>query len=119
MNTAKEFPEGPIRRTVVLAGATGLVGRAILERLLADTSIRSVHVLTRRDPGVADSRLTCHIVDFVALPLLPPVDEVYLALGTTIKVAGSAGALPKPEGSSCQDAGGGGVAGASGWKMNI
>jgi uncharacterized protein YbjT (DUF2867 family) len=93
MNAAKEFPERPIRRTVVLAGATGLVGRAILERLLADTSIRSVHVLARRDPGVADSRLTCHIVDFVALPLLPPVDEVYLALGTTIKVAGSQGAF--------------------------
>ena len=29
------------------------------------------------------------MVDFTALPALPPVDEVYLALGTTIKVAGS------------------------------
>jgi uncharacterized protein YbjT (DUF2867 family) len=28
-------------------------------------------------------------VDFSALPSLPPVDEAYLALGTTIKVAGS------------------------------
>jgi uncharacterized protein YbjT (DUF2867 family) len=28
------------------------------------------------------------VVDFAALPLLPPLDEVYLALGTTIKAAG-------------------------------
>jgi hypothetical protein len=39
------------------------------------------------------ARLTCHIVDFAALPSLPPVDEVYLALGTTIKVAGSQAAF--------------------------
>ena len=33
--------------------------------------------------------MTTHLVDFAALPALPKVDEVYLALGTTIKVAGS------------------------------
>ncbi len=32
-------------------------------------------------------------MDFGALPPLPPVDEVYLALGTTIKVAGSQAAF--------------------------
>jgi uncharacterized protein YbjT (DUF2867 family) len=32
-------------------------------------------------------------VDFAALPALPPLDEVYLALGTTIKVAGSQAAF--------------------------
>jgi uncharacterized protein YbjT (DUF2867 family) len=85
--------ERPVQRTVALAGATGLVGRSILEGLLADTSVQSVHVLARRKPGVARARLTCHIVDFGALPPLPPVDEVYLALGTTIKVAGSQAAF--------------------------
>ncbi|MEJ8836687.1 hypothetical protein [Ramlibacter sp. AN1133] len=34
-------------------------------------------------------KLTVHTVDFAALPALPPIDEAYLALGTTIKVAGS------------------------------
>jgi uncharacterized protein YbjT (DUF2867 family) len=52
-----------------------------------------VHVLARRKPRVADARITCHIVDFAAVPHLPPVDEVYLALGTTIKVAGSQAAF--------------------------
>lgn len=85
--------EQPVKRMVALAGATGLVGRSILEGLLADPSVRSVHVLARRKPRVADARITCHIVDFGALSPLPPVDEVYLALGTTIKVAGSQAAF--------------------------
>ena len=50
-------------------------------------------MLARRKPRVADARITCHIVDFAAVPPLPPVDEVYLALGTTIKVAGSQAAF--------------------------
>jgi uncharacterized protein YbjT (DUF2867 family) len=41
----------------------------------------------------AHARITGHIVDFAALPPLPPVDEVYLALGTTIKAAGSQAAF--------------------------
>jgi uncharacterized protein YbjT (DUF2867 family) len=85
--------EQPVKRTVALAGATGLVGRSILEGLLADPSVRSVHVLARRKPRVDDARITYHIVDFAAVPPLPPVDEVYLALGTTIKVAGSQAAF--------------------------
>jgi uncharacterized protein YbjT (DUF2867 family) len=85
--------EQPVKRTVALAGATGLVGRSILEGLLADALVQSVHVLGRRNPRVAHARITGHIVDFAALSPLPPVDEVYLALGTTIKVAGSQAAF--------------------------
>jgi uncharacterized protein YbjT (DUF2867 family) len=78
---------------VALAGATGLVGRAILEGLLADASVAAVHALGRREPGVSHPKLTSHVVDFRALPPLPAVDEVYLALGTTIKAAGSQAAF--------------------------
>ncbi len=81
--------EGAATRVVALAGATGLVGRAILEGLLADVSVAAVHALGRRESGVAHPKLTSHVVDFAALPTLPPLDEVYLALGTTIKAAGS------------------------------
>ena len=88
-----EPQERAVKRTVALAGATGLVGRSLLEGLLADTSVQSVHVLGRRNPRVAHARITFHIVDFSKLPPLPPVDEVYLALGTTIKVAGSQAAF--------------------------
>jgi uncharacterized protein YbjT (DUF2867 family) len=78
---------------VALAGATGLVGRSILEGLLADPSVQAVHVLGRRKPRVAHARITGHIADFAALPPLAPVEEVYLALGTTVKVAGSQAAF--------------------------
>jgi uncharacterized protein YbjT (DUF2867 family) len=78
---------------VALAGATGLVGRAILEGLLADGSVTAVHALGRREPGVKHPKLTPHVVNFEALPLLPPLDEVYLALGTTINAAGSQAAF--------------------------
>jgi uncharacterized protein YbjT (DUF2867 family) len=80
-------------RTVILAGATGLVGREILQGLLADPTVTAVHSLGRRTPATQHPKLTAHIVDFAALPPLPPADEVYLALGTTIKVAGSQAAF--------------------------
>jgi len=80
-------------RTVVIAGATGLVGKEILEGLLADRTVTAVHSLGRRKPVAQHPKLTAHVVDFAALPALPPADEVYLALGTTIKVAGSQAAF--------------------------
>ena len=80
-------------RTALLAGATGLVGRGILAGLLADPQVTAVHTLGRRDLPATHPKLTHHRVDFAALPALPAVDEVYLALGTTIKVAGSQAAF--------------------------
>lgn len=76
-------------RIVLLAGATGLVGREILEGLLADETVLEVHSLGRRTPTIQHPKLRAHVVSFADLPLLPRADEVYLALGTTIKVAGS------------------------------
>lgn len=83
----------PAARTALVAGATGLVGRAILQGLLADPSVASVHVLARRAPALDHPKLRLQLVDFTALPALPAVDEAYLALGTTIKVAGSQAAF--------------------------
>lgn len=76
-------------RTALVAGATGLVGRHILQGLLADDSVAAVHTLARRELPSGHPRLTQHRVDFKALPALPRVDEAFIALGTTIKAAGS------------------------------
>jgi uncharacterized protein YbjT (DUF2867 family) len=84
------------QRKVLLAGATGLVGGLLLQALLADAAVAQVHVLSRRPLNTANhdhSKLQVHLVDFQHLPELPAVDEVYLALGTTIKVAGSQSAF--------------------------
>ena len=76
-------------RTVLVAGTTGLVGREVLAGLLADDTVAAVHTLGRRDVPLRHPKLTQHQVDFKALPALPRVDEAFVALGTTIKVAGS------------------------------
>ena len=80
-------------RIALLAGATGLVGRELLAGLLADAAIAKVHSLGRRPLDGTDPKLAHHVVDFAHLPPLPAVDEVYLALGTTIRVAGSQAAF--------------------------
>ncbi|TWH71429.1 hypothetical protein LX59_01716 [Azomonas agilis] len=81
------------QRTVLLAGATGLVGSFMLQALLIDPSVAQVHTLSRRPLTIRHPKLQTHLVDFTCLPELPPADEVYLALGTTIKVAGSKAAF--------------------------
>ncbi len=83
-------------RTALLAGATGLLGRALLSQLLASKRYRSVHVLLRRAaPDIkASPKLTVHHVDFAMLPTaFPTVDDVFITLGTTIKLAGSEAAF--------------------------
>lgn len=80
-------------RVVLVAGATGLVGREILADLLADKTVAAVHCVGRRASELKHAKLTTHVVDFAALPALPKVDECFIALGTTIKVAGSTDAF--------------------------
>lgn len=76
-------------RVALVAGATGLVGREILAILLADKRYSRVHVLGRRTTDLQHPKLEQHVVDFTRLPKLPAIDDVFIALGTTIKVAGS------------------------------
>jgi uncharacterized protein YbjT (DUF2867 family) len=76
-------------RVALVAGATGLVGREVLAALLADKHTSAVHSLGRRTLPLTHPKLTQHIVDFAALPELPRTDDVFICLGTTIKVAGS------------------------------
>ena len=76
-------------RRVAIAGATGLVGQHLLEQLLADESIGQVYALGRREPALRHPKLTALVVDFARLPTLPALDDLYLALGTTIRQAGS------------------------------
>ncbi|MEI7763456.1 MAG: NAD(P)H-binding protein [Comamonadaceae bacterium] len=80
-------------RVVLVAGATGLVGQEILSALLADKTVAAVHCVGRRAPGVRHAKLTAHVLELNALPALPKVDECFIALGTTIKVAGSQAAF--------------------------
>ena len=77
-----------VGRVALVAGATGLVGREILAEILADNSYVAVHGVGRRALTITHRKLNFHVLDFAALPALPAVDDVFIALGTTIKVAG-------------------------------
>jgi len=76
-------------RVVLLAGATGLVGREILHGLLADDGCAAVHCVGRRAPDASHRKLHFVAADFARLPSLPAADDAFIALGTTIGVAGS------------------------------
>jgi len=88
-------PAGP--RTALVAGATGLVGRELLALLLADKQYAQVHCMGRRAPPLQHPKLTTHIADLSEQGLsrlaLPAITDVYITLGTTIKVAGSQAAF--------------------------
>ncbi len=83
---------------ILLAGGTGLVGAACLHRLAAEPGVAEVRALVRR-PLPADTRLpriTEVVTDFGRLeesPALEGVQQVFCALGTTIRQAGSQAAF--------------------------
>ena len=81
--------------TILLAGATGLVGQAVLKQCLADPRITQVVAPTRR-ALLAHPRLLNPVVDFSALPedaAWWQADAVICTLGTTIRDAGSKAAF--------------------------
>jgi uncharacterized protein YbjT (DUF2867 family) len=81
-------------KSVLLLGATGLVGSHCLRLLASDPAFSRVVVLTRRALPVeqASRSVEPHVVDFDNLaghPELFRVDQILCALGTTIRQAGS------------------------------
>ena len=82
-------------KTLLLAGATGLIGHDALRQALALPRLQAVHALVRRVPSspAQDPRLHWLRVDFQALPALPRCDAALCALGTTIRTAGSQAAF--------------------------
>ena len=96
MTSTKTHPANT--RVALVAGATGLVGQAILALLLADTRYSTVHVLGRRAPDVQHPKLVVHISPSLLDVACPAVDDVFIALGTTIKVAGSQAAFKAIDG---------------------
>lgn len=76
---------------LLLVGASGEVGRAVLAQALVDPRIAAVVALTRR-PLPAAAKLNNVVVDFDSLPEEAPwwpVDAVVCTLGTTLRAAGS------------------------------
>ncbi len=81
----------PARPAVLLAGASGLVGGALLRRLLADEEGPRVAAVVRRPLELASPRLDVVVADFDHLDRtdLPRAETAFCALGTTMAKAGT------------------------------
>lgn len=79
-------------KTAIVVGATGLIGGLLVKKLLNDPRYSNVKVFTRRTTGLTSPKLHEHIVDFNLIERWGDKisgDELFSALGTTIKQAGS------------------------------
>ena len=85
-------------RTALVAGATGLVGGALLRQLLARSEYGEIRVLGRRPPALEAGMLRFVASDFTNLGELGAelaADDVYCCLGTTLRKAGSRAAFER------------------------
>lgn len=85
-------------RTALIAGATGLVGRQALQQLLQHPKYSQVTALCRRPLDHEEGKLNTLLTNFSDLAdhaAQLAVDDVYCALGTTIRTAGSRAAFER------------------------
>lgn len=68
----------------LILGSTGLTGRLVLEKVLADDHFTEVTVWVRRDPGLTHPKLKVLLTDFRDLPETS-AEIVFSCLGTTRK----------------------------------
>lgn len=76
----------------LVLGATGAIGKDLLELLLADASFDRVDIFVRREVKVTSAKLNVHIVDFDHPEEWESEltgDVLFSTLGTTLRAAGS------------------------------
>ena len=84
-------------KTALVVGATGAVGREIVRGLCESPNYDKIIVWARRELKFSHEKLETQIVNFSDVKNMPPreVDEIFCALGTTMKQAGSRGQFYK------------------------
>jgi len=78
--------------TGLVAGATGLVGKQLVNQLLQNQAFAKTVVFVRRTTGIVHPKLVEHVINFdepAAWSHLLQGDILFSALGTTIRQAGS------------------------------
>ena len=76
----------------LVIGATGAIGKDLIQQLLADNSFERVDIFVRREVSIPSAKLVTHVVDFdhpEGWSGLLAGDVLFSCLGTTIKAAGS------------------------------
>lgn len=80
-------------KTVVVAGASGLVGSKLMEMLCENVTVKKIIVLSRRPLEFENPKVQIILTDFTRLQTVQNkvegADVIYCCIGTTIKKAGS------------------------------
>jgi uncharacterized protein YbjT (DUF2867 family) len=75
-------------KTALIAGATGLIGKQLLQLLLQDSYYEKVKAITRKPLDVKHPKLDNLVLDFEKLTGADlKADDVFCCLGTTIRIA--------------------------------
>ena len=85
-------------RKALIAGATGATGSVLLKLLNDSDQYSEVHCIGRREPPTSGNKIKAHIISYDELDQLDlqqPIDDVFCAIGTTIKNAGSVESFKK------------------------
>ncbi|WP_122862673.1 NAD-dependent epimerase/dehydratase family protein [Campylobacter showae] len=84
-------------KMALVAGATGAVGREIVRGLCENENYDKIIVWARRELNFSHEKLETQIINFDDIKDMRPreVDEIFCALGTTMKQAGSRGQFYK------------------------
>ena len=76
----------------LVIGATGAVGKDLVQQLLTDEAFEKVDIFVRREVNILSEKLTVHVVDFDHPETWADQlqgDVLFSCMGTTIKAAGS------------------------------
>ena len=76
----------------LVIGATGAVGKDLVQQLIEDNSVESIDIFVRREVKIPTAKVVAHVVDFDHTETWADQlkgDVLFSCLGTTIKAAGS------------------------------
>lgn len=79
-------------KTAIVIGATGLIGKLLVNKFLDDSRYHTVKVFARKSSGINHPKLEEHIVDFDEIEKWKSDisgDDLFSAMGTTIRKAKS------------------------------
>lgn len=76
----------------LVIGATGAVGKDLVQQLIEDSSVERVDIFVRREVKIPSSKLVAHVVDFDHPETWADKlqgDVLFSCMGTTLRAAGS------------------------------
>ena len=79
-------------KTALIAGATGLIGKELVNKMLQSNQYSLIYLISRKPCGIVNEKIHEIVIDFGQMEQINleiQVDEAFCTLGTTMKQAGS------------------------------